>query len=301
MNQSQQPRLKIAAIGEVLWDVFESGPRFGGAPVNFACSVAALAGSHAEVSMVSAVGDDELGRDALQQMAQRAVVTGHVATVERPTGRVDVVLDGNGVASYRFLADCAWDQLEWKESFASLASGLNVVCFGSLGQRDDTSRATIQRFVAGTAASCLRVFDVNLRAPFYDQETVRQSLQLANVLKLNDEELPLLAQWFGFGGDESELLRALAETFELQCVALTRGENGAMILRGDELSDSRGVEANVVDTVGAGDAYTASLVLGLLANDDLNLINQRACEVAAYVCSQPGATPGLPPALAEKH
>ncbi len=251
--------------------------------------------------MVSAVGDDDFGRDALQEMIVRDVLTSHVATVNRPTGRVDVVLDDNGVASYRFLADCAWDQLEWQESFSSLAHDLDVVCFGSLGQRDEISRATVQRFVAATRPSCLRVFDVNLRAPFYEQETIQQSLQLANVLKLNDDELPVLAEWFRFSGSDAELLRAFAQAFDLQCVALTRGNRGAMILRGDELSDCRGAQVDVLDTVGAGDAYTASLVLGLLANDDLQHMNQRACEVAAYVCSQPGATPSLPSALAEKH
>jgi fructokinase len=140
----------------------------------------------------------------------------------------------------------------------------------------------------------LRIFDINLRPPFYDESTIRESLGLANVLKLNDEELPIVATLCGVAGTDAEILARLAEKFDLAAVALTRGPHGALIWRQGALSDAPGQPVVVRDTVGAGDAFTAALAIGLLRHDDLDDINRRACQVAAYVCSCAGATPPLP-------
>lgn len=289
----------IAAIGEVLWDVFPTGPRFGGAPANFACTFAGLTGDRAMVSMVSAVGTDELGTQAIAALQNQNVRTNCVAQLEKPTGTVDIALDESGSATYRFADDTAWDNLSWRVELEQLAAQASAVCFGTLGQRSDLSRVTIQRFVDATTDRCLRVFDVNLRPPFYTEPIIRESLQLANVLKLNDEELPLLAKIYGLSGDEGELLNKLAATCELQVVALTRGPRGAAIFRGGQLSDCSGVSTDVVDTVGAGDAFTATMTLGLLEDKPTDEINRRACEVAAFVCSQAGASPRIPKSLAK--
>lgn len=284
----------ISSIGEILWDVFPSGPRFGGAPANFACTTAGLAAESVNVQMVSAVGDDQRGAKAVEVLASHRVESAEVSRLPFPTGEVLITLDDGGSASYEFAANCAWDNLPWTESLQQLAQRTDVVCFGTLGQRDPVSRDTIQRFLRATSPSCLRVFDVNLRAPFYTEAVIRESLQLATVLKLNDEELPLLAKLYGLTGTDDQQMGQLAATCELDVIALTRGAAGATLFCGGTFSKCGGLEIEVNDTVGAGDAYTASLVLGLLRKMPADEINRHACEVAAFVCTQSGATPMIP-------
>jgi fructokinase len=291
MNQ----QFRIVGIGEILWDVFPEGPRFGGAPANFACHAAAIAGA---AVMVSGVGQDSFGQQAIATLRRQNVATEQVAQLrDFPTGTVTVEVDPQGKPTYRFGTDEAWDHLEWSTGLAELAARADAVCFGTLGQRNPTSRRTIQRFVAATRREALRIFDINLRAHFFDDEVIRQSLAMANVLKLNDEELPVLARVCSLAGEPAELLAELARRFELPAVALTRGAHGALLLRGEEINDCPGVPVVVKDTVGAGDAFTAAMTWGLLRGEPLGAINHRACEIAAFVCSQSGATPSLPSEL----
>jgi fructokinase len=282
----------IVGVGELLWDLFPDGPRFGGAPVNFSCHAAALG---ANVHVVTSVGDDPLGRQALEALRSHGVDSDAVAICDQaPTGTVKVAVDAAGKATFTFAPDVAWDHLCWCAALEGLAARCDAVCFGTLGQRAAESRQSIQRFVRATPLPTLRIYDINLRPPFYSDEVIRESLALANVLKLNDDELPILASMCGVSGTEAGVLHQFAQKFDLQVVALTRGARGAMLLRGGDVSECPGVSVAVKDTVGAGDAFTAALALGLLRNDPLDLINRRACEVAAYVCSCPGATPPLP-------
>ncbi len=287
----------LVGIGEILWDVFPDERRFGGAPANFASSAAELAPHSAVVSMISAVGDDDLGREAIESLKQRGVRTSAVQVNEYPTGRVDVSLDAAGVASYHFADDSAWDHLAWNDELQRLAAECDAVCFGTLGQRGATSGQAIRRFVQATPASALRVLDVNLRAPYDSDERILDSLELANVLKLNDDELPRLAQLNGCTGSSVEVMRQLAQRYQLRCVALTRGDEGAIIVSQDGISDVPGVPVDVVDTVGAGDAFTASMTLDLLAGESLQTVNQNAIATASFVCSQPGATMSFPDRL----
>ena len=295
---TENNRATVVGLGEILWDVFPDGPRFGGAPANFACTAAGVGGAAVHVAMVSGVGNDDLGRDALRELREHGVDTAHVAVRQQPTGQVLVTLDSEGRASYEFAPDAAWDNLDWNPGLATLAAQADAVCFGTLGQRSAASRDTIQQFVAATPTTTLRVFDVNVRQPFVNEQVVLDSLKLANVLKLNDDELPLLAGWAGLQGSNVELLQQLAEKFSLRVVALTRGGAGAMLIAGDDVDEFGGMKTQVVDTVGAGDAFTAALTLGLLNGEELADINRAACELAAYVCSQPGATPAIPPWMA---
>jgi fructokinase len=285
----------IVGLGEVLWDVFPDGPRFGGAPANFACSVAELASDSARVFMASAVGSDELGRRAIESLQEHGVQTRCVAAVDRPTGQVLVQLDALGCASYVFAADTAWDNFAWSHELEQLAARADAVCFGTLGQRSEISRETIRRFVRATPATCLRVLDINLRPPFWNDQIVLQSLPLANVLKLNDAELPILACMLHMHGTEDQLLLQLLNRYSFHLVALTRGAAGAVLLRNSgERSDLPGQSTVVVDTVGAGDSFTATLIIGLLRGLPLETINAWAGRVAAFVCSQSGATPHFP-------
>jgi fructokinase len=288
----------IVGLGEVLWDVFPDGPRFGGAPANFACSAAELAGDEADVFVVGAVGPDDLGRRAIQSLREHGVDPSYIAVVEQPTGQVLVKFDAPGHPSYEIATDTAWDNLSASDAVLQLAARADAVCFGTLAQRSDTSRRTIHEFLLATPAGCLRVLDINLRPPFWNENIVIESLAAANVLKLNDAELAALGRMLGLKGTEFELLRHLMDRFSLQVVALTRGERGAILMTSSgESSDLPGQPAAVVDTVGAGDAFTAALVIGRLRGLPLAEINAWANRVAAYVCSQPGATPKFPPHL----
>jgi len=288
-------RTAIVGLGEVLWDVFPTGARFGGAPANFACHIAAL-GGHA--LMVSAVGRDDLGRRALADFAQHGVDAQHVTTNEQPTAQVLVQLDSQGHASYEFPQDTAWDHLAWSEPLERLAAQTSTVCFGTLAQRSQTSQDTIRKFVRGTPDDCLRILDVNLRTPYWNETLILESLALANVLKLNDDELTILSDMLAISGNERQRLQQILDRFSLELVALTRGVKGSVLLsKSDEYSDLPGVATTVRDTVGAGDSFTATLVMGLRKKLPLDGINAWASRVAAYVCSQSGATPPLPDAL----
>lgn len=284
----------IVGLGEVLWDVFPDAAKFGGAPANFACCTAGLASDQADVYMVSGVGNDALGSQSISELGKRRVKISHVVTLDHVTGKVLVEIDGQGKATYEFVSDTAWDNLTWTAELGSLAAQTDAVCFGTLGQRSEISHQVIHRFLSATPIDGLRIYDINIRKPHYAEAIIRLSLEAANVLKLNDEELPLVADMHGYQGTDIELMKQLATQYELRCVALTRGSEGALLLRGSEFSQLPGIETNVVDTVGAGDAFTASLALGLLGGDPLDQINRNATALAAYVCTQAGATPDIP-------
>src|SRR5262245_58760790 len=294
-NLSMTRRRTVIGIGEILWDVFPDGRRFGGAPANFASSVAELARDRIDVYAVGAVGGDDLGQRAIEALYLHGVQTNHVSIVARSTGQVRVKLDAGGRASYEFAADAAWDNVAWSDGLEQLAARATAVCFSTLGQRNEISRRTIRRFVRTTPAACLRVLDVNLRPPFWNEEIVLQSLELANVLKLNDAELSILADMLQWRGADLELLQRLVDRFSLQLVALTRGASGATLLgKSGEQSDLPGQPTVVVDTVGAGDSFSAVLVIGLLSGLPLTKINAWGNRVAAFVSSQAGATPHIP-------
>ena len=287
-------RFCVAGLGEMLWDVFPTGPVFGGAPANVACHGAALG---AESAMVSCVGGDELGERALAALAERQVDTSAVARLAQyPTGTVQVHVSEGGQPSYEITREVAWDYIPWSDEVERVAARVDAVCFGSLAQRSETSRATIRRFLEATRPDCLRVFDVNLRQDFYDDEILRESLRLSNVVKLNDEEAPVVDAAC-FGESVADPIGRLLEEFDLQLVALTLGAKGAVLATGSERHEEPAQETEIADTVGAGDSFTAAMILGMLAGRPLEAIASHASAVAAYVCSQPGATPVLPEAL----
>ena len=288
----------IAGIGEVLWDVYPDAAHFGGAPANFACHAASLG---AESWMVSAVGTDELGDRALAALRERSVHCAHLVQDPRhATGRVLVTLNAARQATYEFAADTAWDHLAWSDELAAFAGRCDAACFGTLGQRSPVSRETIRRFVKATPRTALRVFDVNLRQRFYDKETIDASLQIATALKLNDDELPIVAELCGIHATTPrEMLIELMRRYDLRLAALTRGPLGSLLVSTNEENECHAPPTNVADTVGAGDAFTATLVTDFLRHMPLADINRHANAVASFVCSQNGATPRLPAALTD--
>ncbi|NBS52899.1 MAG: carbohydrate kinase [Spartobacteria bacterium] len=285
----------VVGIGEILWDVFPEGKKLGGAPLNFSHHCGQLG---ATAHPVSAVGADADGTEIRLILASKNLPDAHVQTdTAHPTGRVNVTLQ-NGKPTYEILAEVAWDYIRFDQNLRDLASRADAVCFGSLAQRSPVSRATIQAFLEAMRPEALRIFDVNLRQNFYSKEILETSLRYANIFKLSDEELPTLAGFFDLKGQVSTQLQRLREMFDLRLVAYTRGGEGSLLVTANETSDHPGFPAEVIDTVGAGDSFTATLCMGVLQNLPLAEINQRACQVAAFVCSQSGATPSLPPQIA---
>ena len=287
----------VVGIGETLWDVYPDAAHFGGAPANFACHAAGLG---AESWMVSSVGVDALGDRAIGALQDRGVQCAHVTrNAAHATGRVSVTLDAAGLAQYEIEADTAWDYLRWTSSLGELAERCNAVCFGSLGQRSIGSRETIRRFLQAVPWAALRVYDVNLRQRFFDRELVESSLRLASAVKLNDEELPVIAELCGIPhGAHREMLGALMSRYDLRLAALTCGSRGA-VLRTELEEDQCPAPGltGAADTVGAGDAFTATMAIGYLAGLPLGSINRHANAVASFVCARAGATPSLPERL----
>ncbi len=244
------------------------------------------------------VGDDALGREIAERLAAKGLPADDLQVdPAAPTGTVSVELGAGGQPQYTIHELVAWDAIAATPEALAMMAGANAVCFGSLAQRSLVSRGGIRALVGATSGRALRIFDINLRQHYFTTEIVVASLGLANVLKLNETEMPVLAAMFDLDGDLPRQLEALAARFALRAVALTVGSRGSMLLVDGVLSAHPGVKAEVRDTIGAGDSFTAVLCLGLLAGWPPDHINERANAVAAFVCSQVGATPELPEEL----
>lgn len=281
---------KVVGLGEILWDIFPDGSVLGGAPGNFALHANSLG---LEGVIVSTIGDDKLGNTAMDIFRERGVKT-HISEVKHPTGTVVVTLDNEGKATYDFTKNSAWDYITLTPEAEQLAKECDAVCFGSLAQRSTISQKSIYNFLSLTKESCIRVFDINIREKYYSKEIIEGSLKHANVLKLNDEELPLLIEMFDLPADEDQCLKVLKESYKLDLIIVTKGADGSRLYRSDS-EDSFVIpeKTEVVDTVGAGDSFTAAVIVGLLKGDKLDEINNTANRVAAYVCTQKGATADL--------
>ena len=276
----------IVGIGEILWDMLPSGKALGGAPANFAYHAGRLG---EEGWAVSAVGDDALGREILDLVASKGL-HGLIAVTDKPTGTVQVSLDERGVPTYNIMEDVAWDNIPFTADMEALAKRADAVCFGSLVQRMG-SRASVLRFIRSMRPDALKVFDINLRQQYYSQDILEMSLRLTDILKINDEEIGIVASMFGLGGDDRDACRALIETFGLKLVILTRGAEGSEVITADEVIPQGVGDVEVIDTVGAGDSFTAAFAVAYLRSNSLTEAQRLASETASYVCSRKGAMP----------
>ena len=281
----------VVAIGAVLWDVFPDGERLGGAPANFAVHAAAMG---ARSAMVSCVGDDARGKAALEILSGRGVVVDALQIhAHRPTGTVDVTLV-DGQPTYEIVEGVAWDAITWCSELAPIAQSAHALCFGTLDQRDAQSRRAITNFLDAASPDCLRVLDVNFRQHYHTYEIVRESIARADVLKLNDEEVVLLRDYVGGEEDVDAFLIDICARFDLQCVILTLGEQGCRVLGEDGICQAMGKRQQVVNTVGAGDAFTAAYVMHLLAGAPMQICAEQANAVGGFVTTQDGGMPPLP-------
>ena len=276
----------IVGIGEILWDMLPAGKALGGAPANFAYHALRLG---EEGWAVSAIGDDPLGAE-IMDIVTRKKLRHIIAVTDKPTGTVQVELDDKGVPGYNIKEDVAWDNIPFTPEMEALAARADAVCFGSLVQRM-ASRDSVLRFLRATRPEALRVFDINLRQHYYSREVIDESLKLADILKINDEEIRIVADMFGLGDDDTAACRALIARYGLQFVILTKGADGSEVITADESFPQKAGKVKVVDTVGAGDSFTAAFVVAYLRGLSLSDAQRLANETAAYVCSCKGAMP----------
>jgi fructokinase len=280
----------IVGLGELLWDLLPTGKQLGGAPANFAY-ITSLLGD--EGIPTSRLGRDVLGEEAILRLRELGLPTAFIQEdADHPTGTVQVEVDATGQPRFDISESVAWDFLEWTPQWQRLAQQADAVCFGSLAQRSEHSRATIRRFVLASQKNAVRVFDVNLRQNFYTAQVLAESMRLASVVKVNQEELPKVMRLFELEHhSEEDSARHLLSLHELKLVCITRGDSGSLLVSADECSEHRGFRVKVADTVGAGDAFTAALVHGYLRRMPLVQINESANRLGAWVSSQSGATP----------
>ena len=296
----------IVGIGEVLWDVYPDGRKVaGGAPFNFAFHCHQL--GHPSV-IVSRVGDDALGRELRERVRELGLSDEYIQTDrDHPTGTVQVALDANKVPTYTITENVAWDHVEWDEQLSTLSWRADAVCFGSLAQRSPTTRTTIRKAapgpktMTGLSAQPLYLFDINLRPPYYDRAIIEDSLRRCDWAKLNHDELFKLVDLIPLAHfDEESPAAELRATYNFELVCVTRGSEGMFLTTAAELLHEPGVPANVVDTVGAGDAFTAAMVCLAREGKPLRDCARFANHYAARVCEQPGGTPRIDRAEVER-
>lgn len=289
----------IVGMGEALWDVLPEGKKLGGAPANFAYHVSQFG---LPSVVVSAIGHDRLGEEILDQFDQKQL-NADVAEVPYPTGTVQVTLDDKGIPSYEIKEGVAWDNIPFTPALEDLARRARAVCFGSLAQRSAVSRQTIHRFLEAMPndPDTLKIFDINLRQNFYSKETLIESMEQCNVLKLNDEELVTISrmmEWPGINLEDKCWI--LLGRFDLKMLILTCGVNGSYVFTPGHKSFVPTPQVEVADTVGAGDSFTATFVAAILKGLPVKDAHRLAVDASAFVCTQNGAMPQFPAELRDR-
>lgn len=277
----------IAGIGDILWDCFPEGRKIGGAPANFAYYMKQFG---FESLMISAVGEDELGAE-IHETLDRIGLDHLLQTVDYPTGTVMIELDENGIPSYRIIENVSYDNISYTEQIDQIAKKCTVLCFGTLAQRNSVSRDSIRRFLQAMPQTdeTYKVFDINLRQNFYDKDIVAESLRLCNVFKVNDEELAVVKDMFGYSGDDDqEVCRQILSDWDLKYLILTCGTSGSYVYADGEESFLPTPEVEVADTVGAGDSFIGTFMALILKGATVKDAHKLAVAVSAYVCTQYG-------------
>ena len=284
----------IGGIGEVLWDMFPEGKRIGGAPANFAYHMSQFG---FDSRVVSAVGEDVLGDEILENFNEKGLRY-WVERVPFPTGTVEVTLNEGGIPCYEIKQSVAWDNVPYTPELDRLACQTRCVCFGSLAQRNVVTRTTLNRFLDAMSGEAYKVFDINLRQHFYTMEVLKDSLVRCNILKLNDEELVILSELLELSEKSIEgKCWEMMKRFDLKVLILTSTVQGSHVFSGDTRSFLDTPHVKVVDTVGAGDSFTAAFCAAILKGKSMVEAHRLAVEVSAFVCGQAGAMPRLPEKL----
>ena len=284
----------VVGLGEALWDVLPEGKKLGGAPANFAYHAGQFG---LDTIAISALGEDELAAETIKAIKDHGL-NYLMPHVPYPTGTVQVTLTGDGIPAYEINENVAWDNIPYTPEIAEIAKNCRAVCFGSLAQRNVTSWATIRQFLDDTPADCLKIFDINLRQQFYTKEVIEESLKRCNILKINDEELVVIKRMYGYDDlDMRGVCEKILAEYGLKMLVLTCGTNGSYVFAPGLTSFQDTPKVTVADTVGAGDSFTGSFCAAILNGKPMEEAHKKAVEVSAFVCTQNGAMPTLPPGL----
>lgn len=289
----------VVGLGEVLWDVFEEGKKLGGAPANFAYHAGQVLGMDNSI-VISALGKDALAEETITDLKGHGL--NHLLPrVPFPTGTVLVSGDKKSAPTYDIKEDVAWDNIPFTKEIADIARNCRAVCFGSLAQRSEQSRATIGKFLDATPSDCLKIFDINLRQHFYTKELLIDSVKRCNILKINNEELDLVGNMFDYPNlNQENKCRLIIEKYNLNMLILTCGIDGSYVFTPSKKSFLDTPKVKVADAVGAGDSFTGSFIGSIMSGKTIADAHHTAVQVSAYVCTQPGAMPIVPPELAKK-
>ena len=286
----------VVGLGEVLWDVLPEGKKLGGAPANFAYHAGQFLGNNNTIA-ISALGEDRLADETIEALREHGL-NDLLPRVPYPTGTVQVTLDEQGIPTYDIKENVAWDNIPFDNDIQQIARNCRAVCFGSLAQRNVVSRETIHKFLDATPDDCLKIFDINLRQQFYTKEIIKESIQRCNILKINDEELVLIGRMFGYPGlDIENKCWLILGKYNLDMLVLTCGTNGSYVFTPGQMSFQPTPKVEVADTVGAGDSFTGSFCAAILNGKSVAEAHKKAVAVSAFVCTQNGAMPILPPEL----
>lgn len=279
----------IFSIGEIVWDIFGDKKILGGAPLNVAYHLANL---DRQAGLISRIGCDSLADLAIQQISDIGLDTRYIQHDSRlPTGRVIVTLSEQGQPAFDIIAPAAWDEIDSGLFPSAFTEKPYHLVFGSLAQRNSVSRAAIRSLWQNAE---LLFYDVNLRPPFTPKETVSPSLTVADVVKLNDTELDQVADWCGIApGQPQKRAEDLFNRFDLLALVVTLGDKGAMLISTDGIYTHPGFPVQVTDTVGAGDAFFATLIDGIIDKLPWRLCLERANKRGSFVAGRRGATPSM--------
>lgn len=280
----------VVGLGEALWDVLPGERKLGGAPVNFAYHVSQFG---FKALAVSAVGKDLLGDETLRSFDVK-----HLAyimpRVDYPTGTVQVSVDAAGIPSYEIKQRVAWDHIPFTEEMENVAHHCRAVCFGSLAQRSEESRNAILNFLDSVPKNCLKIFDINIRQNFYSKEVIEESFNRCDILKINDEEIIVVAKMLGYDGlGMEEVCCQLQKKYSIDIVVLTCGVNGSYVFSSGKKSFMDTPKVKVIDTVGAGDSFTGSFCAAILKGKSIEEAHALAVKVSAFVCTKSGAMPDM--------
>jgi fructokinase len=289
----------IVGIGELLWDVLPGNKHLGGAPANFIYHSSQL-GSRA--ALISRIGNDELGSETLASYAQLGLDTSHIQIdTNHKTGTVEVEVDSDGQPTFNIMENSAWDFIAFNPQACSLVRNADMLYFGSLAQRSKESRRSIVKYLKTASAHTIKLFDVNLRADYYTTEIIRDGLVAANIVKLNEDELDIVLDMLTHADKNGKYTVAdMIDEYEINLLCITMGSRGCELKTAYETVIHRGMEVEVKDTIGAGDAFTAAVAINYLAGKSLEKIAYAANLLGSYVASQRGATPHISQKILEQ-
>lgn len=280
----------VLSFGEIVWDIFSEEKKLGGAPLNFAYYINKLGG---DSRIISAVGDDGLGAEALKVINSCGIQSGSVKiSRDLPTGRVIVSENEAGLPCYNICSPAAWDNIQLSADDMDLAEKSGVFVFGSLAQRTDSNRSSLRKIISKLPPDAITVFDANIRQNFYSREIIDESMKIADIVKMNEDEFPLIAGLYGLSPADSheETARKLMGMLKIKYLLLTLGKNGSIVYEDSGRFVRReGHPIKIVDTVGAGDSFTAAFVWNICCGKAFEYASEAAANLSERVCGHKGA------------